>query len=123
MSLLKKISQQSTFNLMPERDATAFDDQVKDYVNDLYLNETDAAVPIDEWWGAVDEKKYKALLSCFHGPLVEGAVSMMAGILDKYSTQMDIETYSSMSFVKNALNAQETEHPSMKVNKYRQTNT
>jgi len=63
---------------------------------------------LDIWWAKVaNTGKYpllpsvvKAVLSCFHGPMVEGNFSVMGDILDDSSPNMRIETYSSMQTVK-----------------------
>jgi hypothetical protein len=47
----------------------------------------------------------QAALSCFHGPLVESSFNVMGEIMDKSTTNMDIETYCALQTVKMAVQA------------------
>ena len=65
---------------------------------------------MDEWWEAADAQRYptlttaaKGLLSCFHGPMVEGSFSIMRDMLDEGKAWMDTETFAVMQFVKFSL--------------------
>ncbi|KAL8588059.1 hypothetical protein ACOMHN_012097 [Nucella lapillus] len=69
------------------------------------------AVPVDEWWGAVNQngeydllyKLVTALLTCFHGPRVESSFSIMSEVLDAKANRMAVSTFSAIQTVKYAL--------------------
>ena len=93
-------------------DVDNFKREVRLYNTDRNLNHQPTDVPIDEWWAQVSTESYpnlakaaKALLSCFHGPLVESSFSIMGDILDVHKGGMDIETYAAIQFVKTYLSA------------------
>ena len=70
-------------------------------------------VRLDTWWAAVSKtglfpclcRMAFALMSCFHGPTVEGSFNTMGDILDPKSSRMNIETYSAIQTVKYGLRA------------------
>ncbi|KAG8191493.1 hypothetical protein JTE90_019557 [Oedothorax gibbosus] len=71
---------------------------------------------LDEWWSLVFltgdypslSKLMKAILCCFHGPVVENSFSSMNYILDKRSGRMDIKTYSAIQTVRTSLKSNGT---------------
>ena len=77
------------------------------------IDATSSPVRVDHWWASVmASKKYPcitklcmALLTCFHGPMVEGSFSAMGDILDAKSTRLNMETYSALQTVKYDLRA------------------
>ena len=75
--------------------------------------EADPKQPIDQWWDGLKERYpllcqgALALLSCFHGPLVESSFSSMSEILDCYSARTSIETFSAIQDVRHYLSARE----------------
>ena len=50
-------------------------------------------------------KLVKALLSCFHGPQVEGSFSSMGNILDSIANRMTVQTFSAIQSIKYSLRA------------------
>lgn len=66
---------------------------------------------IDEWWNLLRDaypvlsKIVFAILSCFHGPQVESAFSIMQDILDSQSSRLCTETLSAIQTVKYTLRA------------------
>ena len=73
-----------------------------------YMDEHGNVLRVDDWWAAIFQtNKYhaltkivQALLSCFHGPQVESSFSMMGDIMDKESSNMNVETFSAIQMVK-----------------------
>ncbi|KAK6196348.1 hypothetical protein SNE40_001589 [Patella caerulea] len=73
-------------------------------------------MPIDKWWCAVRATgKYPALskmvltvLTCFHGPMVEGSFNLMGDIIDIKSTRMDTTTFNAIQSIKYGLKARNT---------------
>ncbi|CAL4074530.1 unnamed protein product, partial [Meganyctiphanes norvegica] len=73
-------------------------------------------VRIDNWWAEVREtgrypiltKMIYAILSCFHGPLVESSFNTMGDILDSRSFNLHIDTYNSYQTVQYYLRARGT---------------
>lgn len=72
------------------------------------MDDAGNSIPVDVWWSEIFRKtKYtslskmvKAILSLFHGPIVEGSFSMMSDIIDKRSGRMQIDTYSAIQTVR-----------------------
>ena len=77
------------------------------------FDQHNAPVPLDEWWAAVASlKKFPllckmafALMSCFHGPHVEGSFNVMGDVLCPKSGRMLVQTYSAIQTVKYGLRA------------------
>ncbi|KAG1677299.1 Luciferin 4-monooxygenase [Nymphon striatum] len=77
-----------------------------------HLDET--PVQLDHWWRDVIKmgkypaltKMAKAIMSCFHGPLVESSFNLMQDILDTRSGRMKIETFNAFQTVKYSITAQ-----------------
>ena len=63
------------------------------------------------WWKLIKHsypclfKVVTAALSVFHGPRVESSFNVMGDVMDKKSSQMNMETYSSFQDVKYGLKA------------------
>ena len=76
-------------------------------------NHNGAPVPVDQWWGQIEQMgKYPllcsmatALLSCFHGPAVESSFSVMGAVVDPRCSRMSVSTYSAIQTVKYAVRA------------------
>lgn len=92
----------------------AFDQEVRKYAAlDLPVQADDQR--IDEWWVALLEAQHfphlskvvKAVLSCFHGPVVESSFNLMGDILDERSGRMNIETVDAIQTVKYAIKSYE----------------
>ena len=86
--------------------------QARSYCVDETLPAPDKCnMRVDHWWALVAKtNKYdllvkcvNAVLSCFHGPLIEGTFSVMSNVLDDRSSRMQIETYSAIQMVKHEL--------------------
>lgn len=78
------------------------------------IDDSRKIIPVDIWWSEIFcmpkysslSKIVKAVLSCFHGPQIEGTFSMMGDIIDKKSGRMQIQTYSAIQTVKHKLLAE-----------------
>jgi hypothetical protein len=103
-------------SILAPAEEEVYDKEVRSYNVDPDLPADDLdgnPVRIDVWWFAVS-KRYPFLgkvvlgvLSCFHGPQVEGTFNVMGDVIDKRSSRMNIETYDSIQTVKYALLAKE----------------
>lgn len=85
------------------------------------MNATKTLKNIDEYWSEIfemsslsGEKKYsilgkivKAALSCFHGPVVEGAFSLMESTITNHRTSLDVEGLDSYQTIKYYLKAED----------------
>ncbi|XP_025091062.1 uncharacterized protein LOC112562188 [Pomacea canaliculata] len=87
-----------------------FHREVNKYTYDVSPSSASEDAPVDVWWGGVSQDRFpllcaaaKALLSCFHGPIVESTFSEMGKILSKEKTNMDVDTYMAMQTVKSRL--------------------
>jgi len=77
------------------------------------LTKSGGEVRLDVWWTSVfNTQKYpslskivKAIMSCFHGPQVEGSFNVMGDVMDEKSGRMNVETYSSIQTVKYGMRA------------------
>jgi hypothetical protein len=99
-------------NVLNEEDMELYASEIYKYQVDRQLpppvDEDGKQIQIDIWWSHMFQqnqypafsKIVKALLTCFHGPQVESTFSMMGNILDKQSSNMQIETYSALQTVK-----------------------
>ena len=92
-----------------------FDLERRKFHSDRSLPALMSGVSVDCWWAAVDSDTYpvltklvKAALSCFHGPLVESSFSVMADVIDKGNTGIDIATFSAIQTVKYSLSTRGT---------------
>lgn len=76
--------------------------------------EQNAIKRIDHWWASQTtaypklSKVALAALTCFHGPLVEGAFNIMGDIMDVKSASLGIESLRSIQIVKSSLMAKKT---------------
>eukprot|EP00745_Piridium_sociabile_P030649 TRINITY_DN50875_c0_g1_i4.p1 TRINITY_DN50875_c0_g1~~TRINITY_DN50875_c0_g1_i4.p1 ORF type:complete len:932 (+),score=185.05 TRINITY_DN50875_c0_g1_i4:61-2856(+) len=90
-------------------DSDDFRKEARSYTSSQTL--TLQADRIDQWWGDLEVtypllcKGAQAMLSCFHGPLVESNFSAMSDILDSQSARTSIETYSATQCVRTHLSA------------------
>ena len=102
-------------NVLTETECDLYMLEAHQFHTDAQLPAADAQTRLDVWWTSVFEtgrypalsKCVMALLSCFHGPLVEGSFSCMSNIMDSTSARMGIRTFSSLQTVKYALLAKE----------------
>ncbi|KAI0241756.1 hypothetical protein LSAT2_019618 [Lamellibrachia satsuma] len=93
-------------NVVSKIDVARYDREVRDYQVDQRL--PNAACAIDEWWTAVEgEGKYPnltkmalAVLTCFHGPLVEGSFNIMGDVVGGRNFRVELPTYSDLETVK-----------------------
>ena len=80
--------------------------EVRDYQVDQRL--PNPACAIDEWWMAVEgegtypnlTKTALAVLTCFHGPLVEGSFNIMGDLMGGRNFRVELPTYSGLETVK-----------------------
>ncbi|KAM9386326.1 uncharacterized protein KZ484_007857 [Pholidichthys leucotaenia] len=99
-------------SFLTEEEASQISLEVHKYQVDSSLPDPNL-MSIDKWWTAVKgTKKYPALskmvltvLTCFHGPMVEGSFNLMGDIIDCKSTRMDNKTFSATQSVKYGLKA------------------
>ncbi|XP_060084683.1 uncharacterized protein LOC132563943 [Ylistrum balloti] len=100
-------------NVLSEEEKNQYERELRRYQRDEKLPEFEN-MRIDTWWADVQmkgqypvlSKMVLSLLTCFHGPQVEGSFSMMGDIMDPKSSRMKIETYSAIQTVKSTLQAQ-----------------
>ncbi|KAJ8315732.1 hypothetical protein KUTeg_007882 [Tegillarca granosa] len=79
------------------------------------LDDGGNSIRIEHWWGMVAKtekfpaicKMALALLSCFHGPQVEGTFNTMGDVIDSKSARINVETNSAIQTVKFHLRAKE----------------
>ncbi|XP_077425728.1 uncharacterized protein LOC144054307 [Vanacampus margaritifer] len=103
LNQLKKLSSLVT-NVLDESELGNYDLEVREYQLDSELptplDSEGKAIALDRWWAQVFAvgryptlaKMVKALMSCFHGPQVEGAFSVMGDVLNPKACRMDIAT-------------------------------
>lgn len=91
-------------------DRTAYDKEIRRYNLDKSIVCQD--VPVDQYWSEIDNKNYpnltaaaKALLSSFHGPLVESSFSSMGDLMNEKSGHMTSETYQALQTIRFHLKA------------------
>lgn len=78
-----------------------------------YLLEENKNQRLDEWWASVFSpgnypslsKLVKAIISIFHGPIVENTFNSMNYIMDSRSGRMDVRTYSAFQTVRTGIKA------------------
>ncbi|GBN08435.1 hypothetical protein AVEN_128656-1 [Araneus ventricosus] len=109
---LQKLPSFITNVLTSTEDKEAYALEIHQYQVDLKLSspfdDSGKLIPIDIWWSKLStmekytslSKMVKAVISCFHGPRVEGTFNIMLDLIDKRSGRMHIETYSSIQSVK-----------------------
>ena len=105
----KLISLKSFFEpLISIDNSLDFTAELRNYVIDFDLPQTQETGRLDVWWNKIFEtKRYpilssvvKASLSIFTGPMVESSFSMMNDIIDSQSGRTEIDTYSAILSVK-----------------------
>ncbi|GBN78845.1 hypothetical protein AVEN_147570-1 [Araneus ventricosus] len=109
---LQKLPSFITNVLTNPEDKEAYALEIHQYQVDLKLpspfDDSGKLIPIDIWWSKLFtmekytslSKMVKAVISCFHGPQVEGTFNIMSDLIDKRPGRMHIETYSSIQSVK-----------------------
>ena len=94
-------------NVLTQEEIDPYDLQVRKYQVDSFLPAYSQDVRIDHWWSEdhlINSypllcKMVHAVLSCFHGPQVEGSFNIMGDILDPKSCRMEIHTLSAVQTV------------------------
>ena len=114
--LLRKLPTFVT-NVLTEEEEEKYDLEVRKYQVHLGLPSAvyseGGTVRLDTWWTSVVKtgvfptlcKMALAIMSCFHGPAVEGSFNIMGDIIDPKSARMNIETFSAIQTVKYGLRA------------------
>ena len=115
LKYLKALPDIVTNVITPGTETDTYHMEVHKYSCDQHLpNPLDASgepVQIDIWWTQVKSKFptlfkiVSAVLTCFHGPLVESSFSVMGDLIDKRSGKMNIETYGALQTTKYHLKA------------------
>ena len=85
--------------------------EVHQFHTENALPETNSTTRLDTWWASVlASGKYhtflqivSALMSCFHGPQIEGSFSIMSNVMTTATSSMNVSTFSSIQTVKYAL--------------------
>ena len=111
-------------NVLKEEELDNYETQVRLFqtcperkLPDLYQTSQDGTSTIkriDTWWSEVKEignfqclsKIVLAILTCFHGPQVESAFSVMGEVIDVKSSRTNIKTYSAIQSIKYKLKAE-----------------
>jgi hypothetical protein len=101
--------------VLSEEDTVAYDMEVRFFHTDPRIKPPEGEDwRIDEWYAKnvfkntkypVLSKFIQAVLSCFHGPQVEGSFNVMGDIISVKSTRVAPETYSAIQTVKYGLRA------------------
>lgn len=106
-------------NVLSEDDLNAYEVEIRAYQVDTSLppatDKQGEELALDVWWSSLFRqstypalsKMVKALMSCFHGPQVEGAFNTMGDVLHQKACRMDISTYSAIQTVKYGLRAKQ----------------
>lgn len=106
-------------NVLTNEDVESYSFEVHQYQVDLSLpspvDDLGQLISLDIWWSKIFRmekypslsKMVKSILSCFHGPQVEGSFNIMSDVIDKRSGRMNIETYSSIQTVKYKMRSRE----------------
>ncbi|GBN16165.1 hypothetical protein AVEN_51406-1 [Araneus ventricosus] len=109
---LQKLPSFITNVLTSTEDKEAYALEIHQYQVDLKLpapsDDSGKLIPIDIWRSKLFtmekytslSKMVKAVISCFHGPQVEGTFNIMSDLIDRRPGRMHIETYSSIQSVK-----------------------
>ena len=116
LSALLKLPKLAT-NVASKIDRKEYDAEARAYQIDTRLPVT-ADQPVQKWWMAIQGtgrypnlcKMALALLTCFHGPLVEGSFNVMSDILTGRGSRMYVETYSAIQTVKYRLRKEKMSH-------------
>ena len=98
------------------------DEDLQTYALDVQRFHIDGSLPIastdtrlDSWWAQVFDtgkfpalsKMVSALLSCFHGPQIEGSFSIMGNVITTQTACMGVKTLDAIQSVKYSLKASE----------------
>ena len=98
------------------------DEDLQTYALEVQRFHIDGSLPIassdarlDSWWAQVFDtgkfpalsKMVSALLSCFHGPQIEGSFSIMGNVITTQTACMGIKTLDAIQSVKYSLKASE----------------
>ena len=94
-------------NVLSTEEEDRYELQVRRYQVDSFLPPYNQDIRIDHWWSEHHltnnypalSKMVHALLSCFHGPQVEGSFNIMGDVLDHKSCRMEIPTLSAVQTV------------------------
>ena len=110
-------------NVLVSEDLEDYECEVRYYMSDttlpLYsqdLSDKNKITRVDKWWHEIKKterypklsKMCLAILSCFHGPLVEGSFNLMKNIIDSKRYSMEMTTYNSYLTVQYYFNSRET---------------
>ena len=101
-------------NVLEKDEKEIYEKEVHAYVNDPTLRELKEEEPVEEWWRYVEASgRYKflckivfSLLTCFHGPKVESSFSIMNNLITPGTSNLNINTFSSIQTVKYELFSQ-----------------
>ena len=93
-------------NVAAQIDRVKYEREVRIYQVDQHLPSPECAV--DQWWIAVEAtgryshlpKMALAVLTCFHGPLVESSFNIMGDLMGGRNFRMELPTYSALQTVK-----------------------
>ena len=100
-------------NVLTEAEQRSYDMEVRQFHVDSALPQAATNNRLDSWWAAVFSagkfpslsKLVAALMSCFHGPQVEGSFSHMSNIMNSATARMNVSTFNSIQTVKYSLMA------------------
>lgn len=92
-----------------------YDKEVRKFVHECQSSPPADNQRIDEWWANIFnanpkafphlQQVVKAVLCCFHGPVVESTFNLMGDVLDERSGRMAMETVSAFQTVKYSIKA------------------
>ncbi|KAH3872469.1 hypothetical protein DPMN_035685 [Dreissena polymorpha] len=95
-------------HILSEEEENKFLQEIYQYQLDPTLPDFNSDTRIDHWWAAQNgypamKKIILALVTCFHGPMVEGTFNRMGDILDSKSSSLSIDSLNAIQSVKSAL--------------------
>ena len=105
--------------LITDERKNQFERQTRQFHADLSFPPYDSEVRVDVWWGCILKMpKYKllaeavlSLLTCFHGPSVEGSFSTLTQVVDPRRGRLTVESMDAWQTVKYTLRAAKESAP------------
>ena len=108
MSYMSKLPSLMTNVLSNVDEEELYDIEVRQFHSDIHFSPPEEPMRLDVWWTPVFgssrfpmlSKIVKAAMSCFHGPQVEGSFSIMKQVMNTQTSQLNVETFSSIQSIK-----------------------
>ncbi|XP_045193668.2 uncharacterized protein LOC123549557 [Mercenaria mercenaria] len=99
-------------HVLSEKEEECYMREIHRYQADPTLPVPKAETRVDHWWACRNDypmmrKLMLALLTCFHGPMVEGVFNVMGDVMDTKSSSLGVDSLNAIQNVKSALKAKE----------------